>query len=37
MPKEEKMTIHARRKYLRLIKKRYLRPRKCERGRLLSW
>ena len=34
MPNEEKMTINERRKYLRLIKKRYLKASKLERGRL---
>jgi hypothetical protein len=36
MPNEEKMTIDERRKYLRLIKKRYLKAGKLERGRLLD-
>jgi len=36
MPNEEKMTINERRKYLRLIKKRYLKASKFERGRLLD-
>jgi hypothetical protein len=36
MPDEEKMTIDERRKYLRLIKKRYLKAGKLERGRLLE-
>jgi hypothetical protein len=36
MPNEEKMTIDERRKYLRLIKKRYLKASKLERGRLLD-
>ncbi len=36
MPNEEKMTINERRKYLRLIKKRYLKASKLERGRLLD-
>jgi len=36
MPNEEKMTINERRKYLRLIKKRYLKASKVERGKLLD-
>jgi hypothetical protein len=36
MPNEEKMTLNERRKYLRLIKKRYLKANKFERGRLLD-
>jgi transposase InsO family protein len=36
MPNEEKMTINERRKYLRLIKKRYLKASKAGRGRLLD-
>ena len=36
MPNEEKMTIDERRKYLRLIKKRYLKTGKLGRGRLLD-
>ena len=36
MPKEEKMTINERWKYLRLVKKRYLKAGKLERGRLLN-
>jgi hypothetical protein len=36
MPNEEKMTIDERRKYLRLIKKRYLKAGKLQRGRLLD-
>ena len=36
MPNEEKMSINERRKYLRLIKKRYLKASKLERGRLLD-
>ncbi len=36
MPNEEKMTINERRKYLRLIKKRYAKASKLERGRLLD-
>ena len=36
MPSEEKMTIDERRKYLRLIKKRYLKASKLERGKLLD-
>ena len=36
MPNEEKMSINERRKYLRLIKKRYLKASKFERGRLLD-
>jgi len=35
MPNEEKMSISERRKYLRLIKKRYLKASKFERGSLL--
>ena len=34
MPKEEKMTINERRKYLRLVKKRYVKATKLGRGRL---
>jgi hypothetical protein len=33
MPNEERMTLNERRKYLRLIKKRYLKASKFERGR----
>ena len=36
MPNEEKMTLNERRKYLRLIRKRYLKTSKLERGRLLD-
>lgn len=36
MPNEERMTLNERRKYLRLIKKRYLKASKFERGRLLD-
>jgi len=36
MPNEEKMTMNERRKYMRLIKKRYLQAGKLERGRLLD-
>ncbi len=36
MPNEAKMTLNERRKYLRLIKKRYLKASKFERGRLLD-
>jgi hypothetical protein len=36
MPKEEKMTIDERFKYLRLVKKRYAKAGKLERGRLLN-
>jgi hypothetical protein len=36
MPKEERMTINERWKYLRLVKKRYLKAGKLERGRLLD-
>jgi hypothetical protein len=36
MPNEEKMTLSERRKYLRLIKKRYLKASKLERGQLLD-
>ena len=36
MPNEEKMTLSERRKYLRLIRKRYLKTSKLERGRLLD-
>jgi len=36
MPKEEKMTIDERWKYLRLVKKQYLKAGKLERGRLLD-
>jgi hypothetical protein len=36
MPNEEKMTLNERRKYLGLIKKRYLKASKFERGRLLD-
>ncbi|MGB5932365.1 MAG: hypothetical protein WBH57_04785 [Anaerolineae bacterium] len=36
MPNEEQMTINECRKYLRLIKKRYLKASKLERGWLLD-
>jgi hypothetical protein len=36
MPKEEKMTIDERWKYLRLVKKRYVKAGKLERGFLLD-
>jgi hypothetical protein len=36
MPNEEKMTIDERRKYLRLVKRRYVKAGKLERGRLLD-
>jgi len=36
MPEEEKMTMDERFKYLRLMKKRYLKAGKLERGRLLD-
>ena len=36
MPKEEKMTMDERFKYLRLMKKRYLKGGRLERGRLLN-
>ena len=36
MPNKEKMTPNERRKYLRLIKKRYLKASNFERGRLLD-
>jgi hypothetical protein len=36
MPGEEKMTLNERRKYLRLIKRRYVKASKLERGRLLD-
>jgi len=36
MPNKEKMTIDERRKYLRLIKRRYLKASKLERGHLLD-
>jgi len=36
MPNEEKMTINERRKYLRLVKRRYVKAGKLERGRLLD-
>ena len=36
MPNQEKMTIDERRKYPRLIKERYLKGSKLERGRLLD-
>jgi hypothetical protein len=34
MPNEERMSLNERRKYLRLIKKRYLKASKFGRGRL---
>jgi hypothetical protein len=36
MPEEEKMTINERWKYLRLVRKRYLKASRRERGRLLG-
>ncbi len=36
MPDEERMTLNERKKYLRLIKKRYLKANKFERGCLLD-
>ncbi len=36
MPNEEKMTIDERRKYVRLMRRRYLKGSKRERGRLLD-
>ncbi len=36
MRNQAKMTIDERRKYLRLIKKRYVEANKSERGRLLD-
>ena len=36
MPNEEKMTLSERRKYLRLIRKRYVKASRLERGRLLD-
>ena len=36
MPEEERMTINERWKYLRLVKKRYLKAGRLERGRLLD-
>jgi len=36
VPNEERMTLNEGRKYLRLIKKRYLKARKLGRGRLLD-
>ena len=36
MPREEKMTIDERFKYLRLVRKRYVKADKLERGRLLN-
>ncbi|MDH4209784.1 MAG: integrase, partial [Anaerolineae bacterium] len=36
MPNEERMTLNERWKYLRLVKKRYLKAGKLERGRLLD-
>jgi hypothetical protein len=36
MPREKKMTLNERRKYLRLTQKRYLKAGKYERGRLLD-
>lgn len=36
MPSEEQMTVSERRKYLKLMKARYVGARRGERGRLLS-
>lgn len=36
MSNEEKMTIHERRKYLRLMKPRYVKARRSEKGQLLD-
>jgi len=36
MPDEEKMTLDERRKYLRLIRKRYVKACRRERGLLLD-
>jgi hypothetical protein len=36
MPDEEKMTLEERRKYLQVVRKRYLKASKPERGRLLD-
>lgn len=36
MPNEEQITINELRKYLRLVKKRYFKAGKLERGRLLD-
>lgn len=36
MPNEEKMTLEGRRKYLRVVRKRYLKASKPERGRLVG-
>jgi len=36
MPNEEKMTVNERRKYLRLVQKRYLQAKQLECGRLLD-
>jgi len=36
MPNEEQITMNARTKYLRLIKKRHVKAGKLERGRLLA-
>jgi hypothetical protein len=36
MPKEKKMTIDERRKYLRLLQDRYLKASRPERGHLLD-
>ena len=36
MPNEEKLTINERRKYLRLVKKRYLKANRLKRGGLLD-
>jgi hypothetical protein len=36
MPNEERMSLNERRKYLRPIKKRYLKASKFERGRMLD-
>jgi hypothetical protein len=36
MPNEEKMSVNERRKYLRVVRRRYLKASKLERGRLLD-
>jgi hypothetical protein len=36
MPKEKKMTVDERRKYLRLLQGQYRKASKLERGRLLD-
>src|SRR5437870_5014059 len=36
MPSEEQMTVSERRKYLKVMKARYVRAKREERGRLLS-